>query len=124
MAEELARFTLGDGGTVIVETQVPASRVESTGRAGKSVADAAVSLRDALAPVTSAASDMLAGFQSMVHRPDEVEIQLGVNFDATFGMVIANASAGAHLEVRLRWAGGAATASGRQPGDSEEPGGK
>jgi hypothetical protein len=110
MAEELTRFTLGDGGTVLVEIRVPATRVESTGRASKSVADAALSLRDALGSVTAAASDVLAGFQSMTHRPDEIEIQLGVNFDATFGMVIANASTGGHLEVTLRWAGGAAAA--------------
>jgi len=41
----------------------------------------------------------------MARRPDEVEIQLGVSFDATFGMVIANAASGAHLDVTLRWSG-------------------
>jgi hypothetical protein len=111
MAEELTRFALADGGTVIVETRDPATRVENTGRAGKSVANAALSLRDALGSVTAAASDVLAGFQSMTHRPDEVEIQLGVNFDATFGMVIASASTGGHIEVTLRWTGGAAPAA-------------
>ena len=105
MAAELTRFTLGDDGAVLVETQDPAVRIEHAGRAGKSVADAVVSLRDALDSVTTAASDVLAGFQSMAHRPDEVEIRLGVNFDAAFGMVIANASAGATLEVTLRWGG-------------------
>lgn len=105
MAAELTRFTLSDGGAVLVETQDPAARIERAGRAGKSVAEAATSLRDALDSVTAAASDVLAGFQSMAHRSDEVEIRLGVNFDATFGMVIANASAGATLEVTLRWSG-------------------
>ena len=109
MAEELTRFTLGDGGAVLVETQDPATRIERAGRAGKTVAEAALSLRDALGSVTAAASDVLSGFQSMAHRPDEVEIRLGVNFDATFGMVIANASAGATLEVTLRWSGEDAT---------------
>lgn len=52
---------------------------------------------------TRPASEVLAGFQSMFHRPDEVEMQLGVSFHASFGMVIANASSGAHLEVTLRW---------------------
>jgi hypothetical protein len=110
MAEELTPFTLSNGGTVQVQTRAPATRVEDTGRASRSVAGAALSLRDALGPVTAAASDVLAGFQSMSHRPDEVEIQLGVNFDATFGMVIANASTGGHLEVTLRWAGSTAAA--------------
>jgi NTP-dependent ternary system trypsin peptidase co-occuring protein len=124
MAEELTRFTLDGGGTVIVETRNPATRVENVGRAGKSVANAALSLRDALGSVTETASEVLAGFQSMSHRPDEVEIQLGVNFDAVFGMVIANASTGGHIEVTLRWAGGAAPdrpagAPGRVP-ESEQ----
>ena len=109
MAEELTRFTLGDGGVVLVETQDPAARIERAGRAGRTVAEAALSLRDALGSVTEAASEVLAGFQSMAHRPDEVEIRLGANFDATFGMVIANASAGATLEVTLRWSGEGAT---------------
>jgi Trypsin-co-occurring domain 1 len=107
---ELTRFTLDGGGTVIVETSDHAARVENTGRASKSVANAALSLRDALGSVTAAASDVLAGFQSMSHRPNEVEIQLGVNFDATFGMVIASASTGGHIEVTLRWAGAPAPA--------------
>ena len=38
----------------------------------------------------------------MRRRPDEVEIQIGVRFDATVGMVIANTSAGGHLDVTLR----------------------
>ena len=98
---ELTRFTLASG-TVIVQTPDPAG-VENAGFGRKTVADAAVPLRTALGSVTAAASEVLAGFQSMARRPDEVEIQLGVSFDATFGMVIANVATGAHLEVTLRW---------------------
>jgi hypothetical protein len=118
MAEELTRFALADGGTVIVQTRNAATRVENVGRAGKSVADAALSLQHALGSVTATASEVLAGFQSMSRRPDEVEIQLGVNFDAVFGMVIANASTGGHIEVTLRWAGGAAP---DRPAGTPEP---
>ncbi|MGH3170055.1 MAG: CU044_2847 family protein [Trebonia sp.] len=101
---ELTRFALGDGATVIVQTQDPA-RVVDAGLGRKTIADAAVSLREALGGVTAAASDVLAGFKSMVSGPDEVEIKLGVSFDATVGMVIANSSAGGHLDVTLRWTG-------------------
>lgn len=101
---ELTRFTLGNRGTVIVQTPDPAG-VENAGFGRKTVADAAVPLRTALSSVTDAASEVLAGFQSMPHHPDEVEIQLGVSFDARFGMVIANAASGAHLDVTLRWGG-------------------
>lgn len=102
---ELTRFTLDNSGTVIVQTPDPAG-VEDAGLGRKAVADAAVPLRAALGSVTAAASEVLAGFQSMAKRPDEVEIQLGVSFDARFGMVIANTAGAAHLDVTLRWCGG------------------
>jgi Trypsin-co-occurring domain 1 len=100
---ELTRFTLPGGSTVLVETPDP-SRVVPAGHA-RAVGDAAQPLRDALASVTTAASDILGSFRSMPHGPHEVEIQLGVSFDAKFGMVIASASTAGHLEVTLRWTG-------------------
>jgi hypothetical protein len=103
---ELTRFTLEDGSTVLVQTQAhDPTWVVDAGRTRKTITDAAVPLRAALGSVTAAASDVLAGFTSMPNRPDEVEIQLGVSFDAAFGMVIANTSAGGHLDVTLRWTG-------------------
>jgi len=118
--EELTRFTLEDGSAVIVQTRVPdPARVVDAGLSRKAVADAAVPLRAALGTVTAAASDVLAGFASMQRRPDEVEIQVGVCFDATFGMVIANTSAGGHLDVTLRWSGNDKAAAGDgTPADS------
>jgi hypothetical protein len=101
---ELTRFTLDNGGTVIVQTPSP-GRVVDAGLMQKRPGDVTVPLRAALDSITDAASEVLAGFQSMFHRPDEVEIQLGVSFDASFGMVIASASSGAHLDVKLRWSG-------------------
>jgi hypothetical protein len=100
---ELTRFTLADGGTVLVETPDPSGVVQA-GHA-RSVGDAAQPLKESLSCVTAAASDVLDGFHAMHLRPDEVEIQLGVRFDAKFGMVIASASAAGHVTVTLRWTG-------------------
>ena len=113
---ELTRFTLGNRGTVIVQTPDKVG-AENAGFGQKTVADAAVPLRTALSSVTDAASEVLAGFQSMPHHPDEVEIQLGVSFDAKFGMVIASAASGAHLDVTLRWSGNRHD----EPGEARPP---
>jgi hypothetical protein len=61
-------------------------------------------LRQALRPVTSAAEEVIEGFRTLPGRPDEIEIQFGVQLNATFGAVIATAAVGTHLEVTLRWA--------------------
>lgn len=121
---ELTRFTLDDGSsTVIVQTQPhDSARVVDAGRSRKTVADATVPLRAALGNVTEAASEVLAGFTSMLHSPDEVEIQMGVSFDAAFGMVIASTTASAHLDVTLRWTGNHKTATDDTAADGEAPG--
>jgi Trypsin-co-occurring domain 1 len=98
---ELTRFTLADGGTVLVETPDPA-RVVPAGHARR-IDDAAQPLRESLSSVTAAATDILDSFRAMPHRPQEIEIQLGVSFDAKCGMVIASVSTGGHLEITLRW---------------------
>jgi hypothetical protein len=60
-------------------------------------------LRQALRPVTSAAEEVIEGFRQLPGRPDEIEIQFGVQLNGTFGAVIATAAVGTHLEVTLRW---------------------
>jgi hypothetical protein len=41
-----------------------------------------------------------------VTRPDEFEVQFGMNLSATAGASIAGSSAGAQLQVSLRWKNG------------------
>ena len=94
-------FTLDDGTTVAV---APPARVGSGAvglRDHPEVAEK--TLREALAPVTAAATEVMGGFRKMTERPDEVEISFGVTLDAKLGGIIASAEAGAHLDVTLRW---------------------
>ena len=60
-------------------------------------------LREALAPVTAAATQVVDSFQKAGRRPDEIEVTIGVTLDAKLGAVISSASAEAHLDVTLRW---------------------
>jgi len=100
-------FTLDDGTTVAV---APPARAGS-GAVGLSdrLEVAEKTLHQALAPVTTAATQMMDGFRKMAQRPAEVEISFGVTLDGKLGGVIASANAGAHLDVTLRWRGSGAT---------------
>ena len=96
-------FVLDDGTTVAV------SAGPRTGSGAVGLGDrlevAQKTLREALAPVTAAASQVIDGFRGMARRPEEVEISFGVALDGKVGGIIAAAQAGAHLEVTLRWHG-------------------
>jgi len=94
-------FTLDDGTTVAV-TAAPAGGAHPVGAAG-GLATASKTLREALAPVTSAAAQVMDEFRGLAQRPDEVEVSFGVTLDGKVGGIIGSASAGAHLDVTLRW---------------------
>jgi hypothetical protein len=96
-------FTLDDGTTVAVA----APRADGSGAVGLDgrLQAAEKTLREALAPVTAAATQVMDGFRELTRSPQEVEIGFGVTLDGKLGGVIASANAGAHLDVTLRWRG-------------------
>ncbi|MFG2551565.1 MULTISPECIES: CU044_2847 family protein [unclassified Streptomyces] len=98
---DAVQFTLSDGTVVLVAP--PARAGTGAVGLGTRLESAAQSLREALGPVTTAASDVIDGFQALAQRPDEVEITFGVALDAKLGAVLSSAGAGAHLDVTLRW---------------------
>ena len=118
-------FTLDDGTTVAV---APAARLGSAAVGLSDRLEAAEkTLREALAPVTAAATQVMDGFRGMARRPEEIEIGFGVTLDGKIGGVIAASSVGAHLNVMLRWRAPAvavaeAEATTAAP-DGEEPSG-
>jgi hypothetical protein len=87
--------------------QVTVAGAQSLGLAPAGMRPKAVkaeqTLRQALRPVTSAAEEVIEGFRKLPGRPDEIEIQFGVQLNGTFGAVLATAAVGTHLEVTLRW---------------------
>lgn len=96
-------FTLDNGATVVVAP--PARTGSGAVGLGDRVEAAGKTLRQALAPVTAAAAQVMDGFREMAVRPGEVEISFGVTLDGKLGGVIASAEAGTHLDVTLRWRG-------------------
>ncbi|MBM9505931.1 CU044_2847 family protein [Actinacidiphila acididurans] len=100
MSEPVA-FTLADGTEVIV---APTARSGSgVVGLGTHLERAQRTLRESLTPITSAASEVIAQFRALPHHPEEIEVSFGVVLDASLGGVIANAKAGAHLDITLRW---------------------
>jgi hypothetical protein len=122
---DAVQFTLSDGTVVLVAP--PARAGTGAVGLGTRLESAATSLRDALAPVTAAASEVIGGFRSLAERPDEVEVTFGVVLDAKLGAVLSSATAGAHLDVTLRWNGdgnndGNSNGDGDGTGATPDPG--
>ncbi|MFD8565408.1 CU044_2847 family protein [Streptomyces sp. NPDC057694] len=103
MSSETVHFVLADGETTVL---VSAPRL-GTGAAGTGdrMRRAQQSLRDALAPITSAAAEVISEFRAHAERPEEIEVSFGVTLDASLGAIISSAKASTHLDVRLRWSG-------------------
>ncbi|MFE3588315.1 CU044_2847 family protein [Streptomyces niveus] len=100
---DAVQFPLADGTIVLVE--VPARAGTGAVGLGRRLEAAQQSLREALAPITSAANEAIDGFRTLAHPPDEVEVSFGVVLDSKLGGVIASSNVGAHLDVTLRWQG-------------------
>jgi len=98
---DVTEFMLDDGTSVVV-APVLADGSSPVGWGG-GLKTAQKTLREALAPVAAAATQVVDSFQKAARRPDEIEITIGVTLDATLGAVISSASVGAHLDVTLRW---------------------
>ncbi|MEU5093254.1 CU044_2847 family protein [Streptomyces sp. NPDC020996] len=97
------QFTLDDGTVVLVAP--PAHVGNRPVGLGTRLEAAGESLRQALTPISAAASDVIGQFRSIARRPDEVEVTFGVTLDAKLGAVLASANSSAHLDVTLRWSG-------------------
>lgn len=100
---DAVEFHLADGSVVLV-TPPAAAGIGAVGL-GDHLEAAERTLRQALAPATHAAAEMIDAFRQLAHRPDEVEIAFGVVLDGKLGGVIASAKANVHLDVKLRWRG-------------------
>lgn len=99
---ELTSFPLGNDLQVTVET--PAAPGLTQAGLHSKIIVSEQTLRQALAPVTSAAAEVIEKFREIPSRPDEIEIHFGVKLDGTLGAIIATAAIGTHLDVTLRWA--------------------
>ncbi len=112
---ELVRFGLDDGGSVIVEIASSDPGIARASRASDAIRSAATSFESAMGGVRDAAFSTLRHFRDIPQPPDEVTIEFGVELSAEVGAVIAQTAATAHLQVTLAW-----RRSASQPGTESE----
>jgi hypothetical protein len=100
---DAVQFTLDDGTAVLVAP--PARTGTGAVGLGSRLETAGATLREALAPITSAASEVIGQFRDVAQRPNEVEVTFGVVLDAKLGAILTSAGVSTHLGVTLRWSG-------------------
>lgn len=100
--DELVRFELEDGSSVIV-AMTGEPTIARASRTGDSIRKAAESLETALSSVKDAGASALRQFRNVADPPDEVAIEFGVEFTAEAGAIIARSALAGHLQVTLTW---------------------
>ncbi|MEU2748191.1 CU044_2847 family protein [Streptomyces collinus] len=103
---ELVRYSLEDGGEVLVEAQGDTSGLVGASRADGAVVDGVTTFDRALDGVRGAADAALRSFRGLAQRPDEVQIEFGVRITAEAGAVIAKTGVEGQLSVTITWSRG------------------
>lgn len=98
----LVEFELDDGGSVLVEVQETGGLV-TRGGGGLVQERAAESFERAIGKIQPAADALLASLRDLAQRPDEINVEFGVNFSAEAGAFIGNLGAAANFRVALTW---------------------
>ncbi len=99
----VARLTLEDGGSVLVEAPPGAQGPVKAGRVADAIQDLPVTLQAALGPVTDTARAVLRQLRKA--GPSEVEVEFGIDLAFQAGAVITRSEAGCHLKVKVTWSG-------------------
>ncbi len=101
MPTKLVRYSLADGGSIVVEEAVD----DRGGYVGRDdvVQIASQRFEDALAVLRPATAAVMAQVQTLIDGPDEVELELGFSLKGEVGAVIAKTSAEGSFKLSLKW---------------------
>lgn len=61
------------------------------------------SFEDAIAPLKSISNSLINNIKEIATSPDEVEIELGIKFSASAGIIITSIDSEAVLNLKLKW---------------------
>jgi hypothetical protein len=106
----LTRVPLQGGGSVLVEDMAGLDGPVKAGRVSDAIHELPLGLQTALEPVTAMARAVLDQLREA--RPDEVEVEFGVNLAVQAGAVITKSEANCHLKVKVVWKSGESGQSG------------
>ena len=118
----LVEFPLEGGGTVVVDVDEPDGRssreavrgdiVRGFGRQ-EIITRTEQTFEAAFARIQPAATAALGSLRNLSDRPEEIEIEFGIQLTAEIGAIVAHTAAEANFRVTLRWKPGASETSGR-----------
>lgn len=100
---KLLEFSVPGGVVVVESTTAATGPVVRGGGVAKLAENIGVSLGDTLGVVRSFTDATLATCRQLANRPASVEVEFGLNFDASVGAFIAQSKAEASLNIRLVW---------------------
>jgi len=98
--KQLVEYELEDGGTILVEVDLPEAGVERAGR-NDQIVKAKERFGDALEQIKPVAQTVLSKLGSLC--ADEIGVEFGVKLGAKAGVIIASADTEANFTVTLTW---------------------
>jgi hypothetical protein len=99
---DLVRFTLPNGGSVLVEIDQIARGTGPVGRREGVIRELGGAVEQTLASVRDAADAILETFQQ-ASSPDEIRLSLGIKLTAEAGAVIARTAVEGNVNIELTW---------------------
>lgn len=101
--KQIVEYSLEEGGSILVEVDVPESGgFERASRLGE-IVKAGKSFDEALEQVKPAAQKIIGKLRSLTDPPDEITVEFGIKLGAKAGALIASADAEANYTVTLIW---------------------
>ena len=105
MEKRLVAYSL-DGGSILVEVELPATTGDDripAGTPGQKIAEASVSFEKALGSIKTVAQGVVHQVKELADPPDEVVVGFGIKLTGSANVVLASGSAEANLDVTLTW---------------------
>ena len=101
MATKLVRYEMKNGSSIIVEEEID----DRGGLVARSdmVETAKASFEDALASVRPAVEAVLEQIDSLVSKPEEITLELGISLKAEVGAIIAKTALEGSFKLSLKW---------------------
>ena len=98
--KQLVEYELEDGGTILVEVDVPEAGLERAGR-GDQIVKAKERFADALEQIKPVAQIVLSKLGGL--SADEIGVEFGIKLSAKAGVIIASADTEANFTVTMTW---------------------
>ncbi len=102
--KQLIEFPLEDGTSIVMEVdeeQAGATRVSR--EPGEIVAKATQTFEAAMDRLRPMAQEIIGKLRDIKESPDEVNVEFGLKFSATAGVIIAGMGSEATLKISLKW---------------------